>query len=261
MKRIVLVIAALLAPSVAFAADTIGKQPTKLYGADGTTVSQISVNNTAPAGGSAGAQLNLPAIVQSALPTYSTNGNFVGLTVDASGRLYVTIDSTVTVSTNVKQINGTTADTNTGNASAGTQRVVIASNQPTLAVTQGAPSGIGFNRAAPVNIAAAGTTAIVCKSGLAVSQPTKVYQITITGGAAARCTLRFNDNATMTNFADVETSAANPTVVWTPPSGFIGLTTSSTVTTLQYEANCNNFDAAAQDIGCAIAYCQAASGC
>jgi hypothetical protein len=36
---------------------------------------------------------------------------------------------------NLKQVNGTTVDTNTGNASAGTQRVVLASNQPAISVT------------------------------------------------------------------------------------------------------------------------------
>lgn len=37
--------------------------------------------------------------------------------------------------TNLKRINGTTVDTNTGNASAGTQRVVLASNQPVIPVS------------------------------------------------------------------------------------------------------------------------------
>jgi hypothetical protein len=169
MKRLLVV--ALLALSLtlslsAEAADTVGKTPVRTVtktdvqsqqsGADGATLGQISPNNTAQGGAGTGGDFVLPAVVQSSLPTYSTNGNLVGLTVDASGRLYVVTDSTVTTATNLKQVGGTAIDTNTGNASAGTQRVVIATNQPTLLVSQGAPTGAATNRAAPVNIASSG---------------------------------------------------------------------------------------------------------
>lgn len=44
-------------------------------------------------------------------------------------------------SVNVNQIAGTTTAVNTGNANAGTQRVVLASDQPTVSVSLGNPSG------------------------------------------------------------------------------------------------------------------------
>lgn len=269
MKRLALCLA-LLSASPALAADSVGKTAVRTVaktdaqvqksGADGTTLNQTSPNNTAQGGAGTGGDFVLPAIVQSSLPTYSTNGNLVGLTVDASGRLYVVTDSTVTTATNVKQVNGTTVDTNTGNASAGTQRVVLASNQPTVPVSQGAPSGAATNRATPVSIASAGTTAITCVGSLTVSQPVKVYSVTITGAAMARCTVRYNNNTTMTNFADVVTSPATPTVQWSCPAGFCAVTAGASGTQA-VEINCTNFDAAAQDFGCAVSYCSAASGC
>jgi hypothetical protein len=52
-------------------------------------------------------------------------------------------------SLDLKKVAGTTVDTNTGNASAGTQRVVLATNQPPIAVT-----GTFYQATQPVSIAA-----------------------------------------------------------------------------------------------------------
>ncbi len=291
MKRI-LALVALLFSTQAFAADTIGKQAVRtnantdvkvqVAGADGSTLGQISANNTAQSTGGAWV---LPAIVQSALPTYSTNGNMVGLTVDATGQLYVKLNSNASV--NVAQINGATASATNAMPSqltdgtavyvgaktgqlptalgqgtmAASMSVAIASNQSTLTVTQGAPSGVFTTRAAPVNIAAAGTTALVLKSGLAVSQPLKMYSVTLSSAALMRCTVRYNDNGSFTNWGDVVLSPAEPTVTLPCPAGFCAMTTSATSTTQQFEANCTNFDSAAQDVGGNVSGCQAASGC
>jgi len=274
MKRLPVLLfmlaALLLVLSPAQAADSVGKTPVRTVtktdvqaqrsGADGTTVGQTSVNNTAQGGAGIGGDFVLPAIVQSSLPTYSTNGNLVGLTVDASGRLYVVTDATVTTSTNVKQIGGTNVDVNTGNASAGTQRVVLATNQPTVPVSQGAPTGAATNRSTPTSIASSGTTALTCVGSLTTSQPVKVYSVTITGAAMARCTIRYNNNTAMTNFGDVITTPTSPTVQWNCPAGFCAVTAGASGTQA-IEANCTNFDVAAQDFGCAVSYCSAASGC
>lgn len=59
---------------------------------------------------------------------------------------------------NVTKINGTATDVNIGNASAGTQRVVLASDQPSIPVTQGYKVAIlDYNTVAAVAAAASST--------------------------------------------------------------------------------------------------------
>jgi hypothetical protein len=293
MKKIISLALLALLPTVAFAADTVGKVSvrtatksdvqTQQSGADGATLEQVSANNTAQA---AGGSWVLPAIVQSALPTYSTNGNLVGLTVDASGRLYVTIDSTVTVQSNIKQINGAApsatnpfaAQLTDGTASyvgaktgqlptalgqqtkAASVSMTLASDQGTLPVSQGAPTGAATARGTPVNIASAGTSTLTCVGSLTVSTPLKLYQVEIAGAAQGRCTLRYNNNGATTSWFDVVTSPAQSTIVAPCPAGFCGIT-AGTTGTQAIEASCTNFDAAAQDFSCSVQYCSAASGC
>lgn len=144
--------------------------------------------------------------------------------------------------------------------SAASLSVVLASDY-SLPVTTGAPTGANNGISSATNIASAGTTAVVCKSGLSASTPLKIYRVRVSGAALARCTIRYNDNGTFTNFSSLMTSAVTPTAEVNFPGGFAKLTTSATATTQQIEANCNNFDAAAQDFWCDTSYCQASSGC
>lgn len=254
-------------PSTALAADVFGKQPVKtvaigdvtieLAGGDGSTVAQVAASNGAAAGNGL---FVLAGVANSTLPSL-TAGRAAGASIDLGGRMYVTGDASMTaLLANITKVSGSTLSLGQTTMSASLP-VVLASNQSTLAVTSGAPSGSGFLRNAATNIGSGASSTIVCKSGLSVSQPTKPLQYIITSGGAVRCTLQFNDNATLTKFADVATAPGDMTVVWTPPSGVVGLTTSSTVTTLQYEAACTNFDSVAQDVYCSVSYCQSASGC
>jgi hypothetical protein len=292
MRRVITLLIFTLVPSMAFAADSVGKVSVRtntktdvqsqISGADGSTLGQVSANNTAQ---STGGLWALPAIVQSALPTYSTNGNLVGLTVDSSGRLYVTIDSTVTVQSNIKQINGAApsatnpmpAQLTDGSASyvgaktgqfpsalgqttsASSLSVAIASDN-TVNTKAGAPTGAATNRGTAVNIVSAGTSTVTCVSSLTASTPLKLYQVEITGAAQGRCTIRYNNNGTTTNWFDAVTSAAAPNVVAPCPAGFCAIT-SGTTGTQAIEASCTNFDSAAQDFQCSVQYCSAASGC
>jgi hypothetical protein len=61
------------------------------------------------------------------------------------------------VAVNLTKIAGTTTDVNTGNASAGTQRVVLATNQPAIAVNVGAVEDIQTFRGTGVDVAVNGT--------------------------------------------------------------------------------------------------------
>lgn len=68
-------------------------------------------------------------------PTGTTTQPVSGtVTANQGGSWTLSLSGTSAV--NVAQVNGTAADTNTGNASAGTQRVVLASNQPAVPVSQ-----------------------------------------------------------------------------------------------------------------------------
>lgn len=290
--RIVLALTLALAPSYALAADTLGKTTVRtgsatdlnavVTGGDGTAA-QVAATNGAAAGNGL---FVLGGLVQTSIPTL-TNGRSSALSLDAGGRVYVVTDSAVNLRSNITQIAGAAPSatnplwtvlsdgaaaytgTKTGQlpsalgqtTMSGSVSVAIASNQSTLNVSQGAPTGSGSARVAPTNIASAGSSTIVLKSSVGASLTTKPYQIVIASAAAVMCKLQYNDNATITPLTDVITSPANATVVWTPPPSMVSITTSSTATTQQYEAVCTNFDSAAQDVHASIVYCASASGC
>lgn len=114
--------------------------------ADGSTFARGTTSET-PAG----------ALAETAAPTLTT-GKVGALSMDLSGNLRTTVANGVSSGTagtpsanvitvqgvasmtpvdeNMKQINGTTADTNSGNKSAGTLRVVIATDQPSMTNAQ-----------------------------------------------------------------------------------------------------------------------------
>lgn len=290
-----------LVASDAQAADTFGKTPVKtsaasdvqaqISGSDGVSLAQVAAANGAAAGNGL---FVLGAVYNSSLPSF-TSGRSVALQTDVNGRLIITQDasagklamnlaqvggSAITLGSavgssslpvviasdqgnlpgNLKQVNGSSISLGQTTMSASLP-VTLASNQSNVNVSLGAPSGSSFVRNAATNIAAGSTATIVCKSSIAVSTPTKPLQWTITSAGAVRCVHQYNDNASLTKFTDVATSPANMTVIWTPPTGIVGLTTSSTSTTQQYESVCTNFDSTAQDVYCDLIFCSSATGC
>lgn len=286
----------LLLPGVAFGADTLSSAETQVRtgaktdvqaqpsGADGSTLANVLANNTAPGGAGTGGVQILLGNVQTSAPTYAS-GNIAMPWLDTAGRQLVATNGT-SLSANLAQVNGATfsatnplfsqltdgttvyVGTKTGQlpsalgqtTMAGSVSVAIASNQSTIAVSAGAPSGAAAARGTPTNIASAGTTTLTCVGSLTTSTPTKLYRVIVTGAAMARCTVRYNNNGTMTNFGDVMVSPTAPTAEFKCEPGFCGLTTGTTGTQA-YEASCNNFDAAAQDYACSVQYCISASGC
>ena len=100
-------------------------------------------NNAAPGATNIGA---LVAVANAAAPT-QVEGNIVALRTNLAGDVAITLDSEAVVlgagaatigslaanqSVNQAQVAGTAVDTNSGNKSAGTQRIVIATDQPNL---------------------------------------------------------------------------------------------------------------------------------
>jgi len=132
-----------------------------------------------------------------------------GNTASVSAASALKVDgSAVTQPTNVAQLAGTATDTNSGNKSAGTLRVVIATDQPQL-------------------------TAALKVDGSAVTQPTNVAQLAGTAtdtnsGNKSAGTLRVvlaTDQPQLTNALKVDGSAT------TQPISIVGSTTASSPTT------------------------------
>lgn len=275
------------------AADTLGKTPVKtnaktdvqveLVDQAGSTLANIQGNNTAAgAGGNVGV---LFGNVQSSAPTYSS-GNYAMPWIDTAGRQYVTTDAATNLNINIVKIGGSTQSATaplftqltdgttayvgvkTGQlptalgqtTMAASLSVAIASNQSTIPVSQGAPTGATSSRGTAASIASTATGVVTCATGLTVSVPVKLYQVTVTSQSPARCTIRYNNNTAFTNFMDLMNSAATPTV-WQPcPAGFCSITAGASGTQA-IEANCTNLDTITNDFQCSVQYCNSASGC
>jgi hypothetical protein len=292
MKKVLALLFCLL-PATAFAADSAGKMPVKtnsktdvqvqITDQAGSTLLNVQGNNTVV--GAGGSAMVLPALVNTGTPSL-TNGNAAALTVDGSGNLLVKLSAAGTTATNITQVNGVALSatnplftqltdgtavyvgakagqlpTTIGQTTkASSLSVTLASDQGSLAVSQGAPTGATSNRATPVNIAAAGSSVITCKGTLSTTTPVKLYQAHITSQSAVRCTLQYNNNASVTTFGDAMTSVGSPTATFSCPAGFCAVTSGASGTQA-LEANCTNLDTVANDVVCDVQYCNAASGC
>ena len=101
-------------------------------------IGKVGIDQTTPGTTNAVSATNLPTTVDTNSGTKSASTLRVVLATDQpalTNKLLVTPDSVALPahqSTNVDQLNGTTTDTNSGNKSAGTLRVVIATDQPQL---------------------------------------------------------------------------------------------------------------------------------
>jgi hypothetical protein len=291
MRRLPLLL--LLSALPVLAADTLGKTPVKttaksdvqvqLTDQAGATLLNIQSNNSSTGAGG-GAQV-LIGNVQTSAPTY-VSGNLGMPWVGTNGSLHVTIDSGAGSSSNLTQINGVAISatnampsqltdgtsvyvgTKTGqlpsalgqSTKSGSVSVALASDQGTLAVSQGAPTGATNAFGSTVNISSGATSTLTCASSLSATTPVKLYRVRVAGGASARCVVRYNNNASMTNWLTLMTSTIKPTDESVLPAGFVGLTTGSTGTQA-IEASCTNFDAVAQDFSCDVSYCIGATGC
>ena len=147
-------------------------------------------------------------------PTY-TDGQRGDLQLDAGGNLKVTTSAAVTIasnsSVNVNQLGGTATDTNSGSKSAGTLRVVLATDQPQLtnalkvdgsAVTQPVSGTMTVQQSTAGNLkvdlsgTAANTTAIKV-DGSAVTQPVSLAPSSSTGWSVSSQTALTNTKASI----------------------------------------------------------------
>lgn len=114
------------------------------------------------------------------------------------------------VQANNKQVGGTAIDVNTGNATAGTQRVVLATNQPAIPVTATPSFG---TRSDTYTTVATGTT--VNQS----TAPVRTFGIAVkgTGSAATSWTVVLEaslDNANFTTILTHKTNVGDGQIFW-----------------------------------------------
>jgi len=141
----------------------------------------------------------------------------VGTTSAAAGNpppvVNANIVNTGAVATNLQSLNGTTIDTNTGNASAGTQRFVLATNQPNLTT----PLNVSINANASTNLAQiAGSTVATVGAGVQ-----KVAIVDSTGvnilATADPCS-----GSNVATFTTATTAANTPVALVTATAGQVG---------------------------------------
>jgi hypothetical protein len=247
----------------------------------GVNLAAVLANNTALANGLQVLMLN----VETSAPSYSA-GSAAMPWGDTAGRQIVATNSN-SLSSNVAQVNGAAlsatnpvfvqlsngAATYTGPAStqlpaslgqttmANSLPVTLASNQGNVSVTTGYPTGFATAVGTQATIASAGTTAIACASSLATTTPTKLFRVRVTGAAMMRCTARYNNNGAFTNAGVLMLSPATPNAEINFGSQAPAAVTTGSTGSQQWEVNCNNFDAASQDVNVDCGYCIGASGC
>ena len=139
------------------------------------------------------------AIAVSLRKTKSGGGGEYGTATDP---FRVDPTGTTTQPTNLAQVAGTTTDVNTGNASAGTQRVVLASNQPTVPVSIAATitvSSAFSTRSDTYTGTGNGTTVNL------TSTPVKAFSIQVkgTGAGATTWDVRLEGSNDGTNFQQI----------------------------------------------------------
>ncbi len=124
------------------------------------------------------------------------NDTILSLTSGNSGAVRLTADRMLF--TNVAKVGGTAVDTNTGNAAAGTQRVVVASNQPAVATTINAGTNI-IGKVVPAT--ACGATvfsqplaAVPTASTAATTTTTCVTAIVLNNTTSGALTVTVSDN-------------------------------------------------------------------
>jgi hypothetical protein len=135
----------------------------------------IARGNAASGAADSGNPVKVGGRFNTSAPTL-TDGQRGDLQLDASGNLKIAGTTTIGAnsSVNVNQVAGTTVDTNSGVKSAGTQRVVLATDQPQLtnalkvdgsAVTQPVSGTLGITANSSVNVNQVAGTAVDTNSG------------------------------------------------------------------------------------------------
>jgi hypothetical protein len=143
----------------------------------------------------------------------------------------VTADAgTGTFSENLAQVAGTATDVNTGNAGNGTQRVVLASDQPAIAVTVGGGGGEKADYHTG-NLAAAGTTSFSYSPAV-----TEIcHKITVSGSGQLFITIAFGTTGAEATIFQSFTSKGELNYTLDIPNGLTVTNTKSVKITIKNE--------------------------
>jgi hypothetical protein len=199
--------------SVAQGSTTAGQSGDLIQGAVTTSAPTYTTGQTSPLSLDTGGSLRMNCVTGCAASTYADlstftqgstsfsvsggifNSSITNLTSGQAGAFQVTADRMLFV--NHQKVAGTTVDTNTGNASAGSQRVVLATNQPAVSVSQNSPpwlvnfegqkASYRFAKAAITSFDAAPTDWLVI--GGSGTKTIRVSNVTVCGTATALSTI------------------------------------------------------------------------
>lgn len=213
---------------------------------DGTTVSQAAAVDTA-----GNVSTNLGKVGGTATDTNngttSAGTQRVTLSSDSTGQVKLATGSntigqlTANQSVNTAQVAGTTTSVNTGNADAGTQRVVLASNQPSIAVnvTTGGTDICDYNTAAAVAASGTSTHTYTVTTGKTLTLG-KCYA---TASGKMKITVQVDLGAGLVTKFIGFNSTANPDIIF--DLGSFGISVASTKTVAIIRQNNDN---QAQDV-------------
>lgn len=265
MRRLLL--AALLFSLPAFALNTV--VPAFQLTSDGTH--QAAVINTTPAGSEYGVIVRIAGAAAggtsssfgAAIPAAGTAAGFSDGTNMQLARVFDAdsgAGSQYVLGTNLRiSASGGSIEAVGQQTMAVSIPVVIASNQSTLPVSQGAPTGIATFVSAASNIAANNGTATLTGTGtLTAAQPFEAFRVRITAPVSYwQCKIQYMNNVTPTvlGYVTNQNSEVKPT------KGAWRVTSVGGSGTQALQAVCNNLDTLnAQDFIVESDYCQGA-GC
>jgi len=193
--------------------------------------------------------------VTTAAPTYTT-GQTDPLSLTTAGALRTDgsattqpVSGTVTANAgtgtfavNQTQVDGTAVSVNTGNADAGTQRVVIASNQPAIAVTFGVVGTPTYDYATTPSLAS-GATATHSVAG-----PITVDAVEASASGELKLTVAWGITGSEVTYMQQFTSASNKNAEWKFPQSIVLASGSSIKLTIK------NQDTSAMDVYSSVAW-------
>ena len=218
----------------------------------------VDVDNfpaTQPVSGTVTANQGTPNTLANAWPVEVTDGtNVLGTSshpvrVDPTGTTTQPVSGTVTAnqggapwSVNNTQIDGTAISVNTGNADAGTQRVVLATNQPTVPVSFGIPGTPTLDYATSASVATSGTATH------SVAGPITLDSVEASASGEMKVTIAYGTTGSEATVLVGFTSASNPMFKYQFSQPIVIASGSSVKLTLK------NRDTSAMDVYSTIAW-------
>jgi hypothetical protein len=172
----------------------------------------------------------------------SVSGNVTVVQPTGSNLNVAVSNFPATQNINEVQIDGTAVSVNTGNADAGTQRVVLATNQPSIPVTFGITGTPTYDYATSTAVAS-GATATHSVAG-----PINIDQVLASASGEMKITIAWGTTGSEVTYINAFTSASDPTFTYEFPQA-IALTGAQSI-----KITLKNRDTTAMDVYSTVAW-------